>query len=391
MNDYKINTVKLDKIMKTTVRVIDENRNTILKSGKNVRNECVKLEDEINSLKIEVMNIIETVEYLNEELKQIKRDPIFMNKNNGDYLQEELKKGYEKINAIQMEIEVKKEHQLNLINRRNELEAKIKELCKIAEKSDMFLTHLNIAYGYLTGDLNKISVQLENAEQKQLMGLKIIKVQEDERQRMARDIHDGPAQTMSNILLKAEICERFIDLDKDKAMKELSGLKSVVRDSIQDLRAIIYNLRPVSLDELGLVSALQKHVENFKENSKLSVSFKTRGIFTDLRPEIALTVFRVIQEAASNIRKHSNAQNAAFNIEFLKNEIKLHIYDDGKGFDVSQVKKKADDLETGFGLFSMRERIQLLNGKFEIDTKPGKGTCINIIIPLICERGNPDG
>jgi len=139
MNDYKINTVKLDKIMKTTVRVIDENRNTILKSGKNVRNECVKLEDEINSLKIEVMNIIETVEYLNEELKQIKRDPIFMNKNNGDYLQEELKKGYEKINAIQMEIEVKKEHQLNLINRRNELEAKIKELCKIAEKSDMFL------------------------------------------------------------------------------------------------------------------------------------------------------------------------------------------------------------------------------------------------------------
>jgi two-component system, NarL family, sensor histidine kinase DegS len=392
MRDYKINTVKqLDKIMKATVEKIDENRNTVAKTGKNVRNDCIILEDELGALKIEVMNVIETIEYLEEEQKQIKRDLILIKKNHGDYLHEELKKGYEKVDTIKNELKAKKEHQQILINRRNELEEKINELYGIAEKSDVILTHLNIAYGYLTGDLNKVGLQFDSAEQKQLMSLRIIKVQEDERQRMARDIHDGPAQTMSNILLKAEICEKFIDKDKKKAIEELSGLKSIVRDSIKDLRAIIYNLKPVSLNELGLVPALKKHMEYFKENTKLLVSFKTRGILTDIRQEIALTVFRVIQEAASNIKKHANAQNAVFNIEFLKNEIKLHIYDDGKGFDISQIKKKADDLETGFGLFSMRERIQILNGEFEIDSTPEKGTRINITIPLIHNRGNSNG
>jgi len=94
-------------------------------------------------------------------------------------------------------------------------------------------------------------LQIEDMKQKRLLGIRIIKAQEEERQRVAREIHDGPAQSMSNIVLKAEICERLVDSDPEKAKDELRTLKSVVRDTLRDVRKIIYDLRPMSLDDLG--------------------------------------------------------------------------------------------------------------------------------------------
>jgi len=139
---------------------------------------------------------------------------------------------------------------------------RLKEAYKTVEKADNLISQIGISLSYLTGDLENVSLQIEDMKQKRLLGIRIIKAQEEERQRVAREIHDGPAQSMSHIVLKAEICERLVDSDPEKAKDELRTLKSVVRDTLRDVRKIIYDLRPMSLDDLGLIPTLQRYIEN---------------------------------------------------------------------------------------------------------------------------------
>jgi two-component system sensor histidine kinase DegS len=317
---------------------------------------------------------------------------LLVNKNYDKYSQEELKKAYEKADNLRVELAVKREQEQHYIKRRNDLEVRIKESYKTIQRADNLMTHIGVALGYLNGDLQQLSVQLEGMQQRQLLGLKIIQAQEEERQRVARDIHDGPAQSMSNVVLRAEICEKLADVDIEKSKLEMQHLKRVVRECLQDVRRIIYNLRPMSLDDLGLVPTLQRYVMTFKDETGLDVSLKTRGVNDDLKSAISLTVFRIVQESLNNIRKHACASNAAVCLEFVEDKkLILHVYDDGKGFKVDELETRKPDMDGGFGIFSMRERIELLDGNFSINSEPGKGTRLNIMIPLKQEEEDLDG
>lgn len=210
---------------------------------------------------------------------------------------------------------------------------------------------------------------------------KVIEVMEEERRRVAMDIHDGPAQSMSNVVLKAEICEKLIDVDIARAKEELKQLKDIVRNNIQDIRKIIYNLRPMSLDDLGLVPTLQRYMISFREDTGIKVNFRNKGVFDKIKPVVSLAVFRIVQEAMNNINKHADARNVCVDLEFYNMELKIYIYDDGKGFDTEEIRSRTNEMDRGYGLFSIQERIELLGGDFELVSRPGKGTRLNISIP----------
>lgn len=392
MANHKVDVVRMDKIIGKTIEAINSSKKEIFNIAESARKECKKLEEELELLKKQVNELIEDVELIEIELKESKKRLLLVNKNYNKYSQEELKKAYEKADNLRVELAVKREQEQYYIKRRNDLEVRIKESYKTVQRADNLMTHVGIALGYLNGDLQQLSVQLEGMQQRQLLGLKIIQAQEEERQRVARDIHDGPAQSMSNVVLRAEICEKLADVDIEKSKLEMQQLKRIVRECLQDVRKIIYNLRPMSLDDLGLVPTLQRYVMTFKEETGLDVSFKTRGVNDDLKPAISLTVFRIVQESLNNIRKHAHASNAAVSLEFLEDrKLILHIYDDGKGFKVDELKNRKPDIDGGFGIFSMRERIDLLDGEFLINSEPGKGTRLNIMIPLKQEEEDFDG
>lgn len=380
---HKFDVTKLDKIVKKTMEAIENSKTEIFDIAEGAKRECKRLEEELTMLKQQTKELIETVEVLEVELKESKRKLMLINKNHGNHTQEELKKAYEKADNLRIDLAVKREQEQFYIKRRNDLEVRIKEAYRTVQKADKLISNVGAAMSLLTGDLKEVSLQLEDMQQRQLMGLRIIKAQEEERQRVAREIHDGPAQSMSNVVLKAEICERLIGSDFEKAKEELRQLKRIVRESLQDVRKIIYNLRPMSLDDLGLVPTLQRHIATFQEETGIALSLKTRGVYDDIRPVISLTVFRIVQEAMNNIRKHAQAQNAVVNLEFMDSDLKLYIYDDGKGFKVDTIKTQNEDINSGFGLFSMKERVELLDGQIEISSEPGKGTRINIAIPLV--------
>ena len=388
MSSYRIDIAKLDKIIKKTIETVNHSKNEIYEIAESARRECKKLEEELQQLKRQVIEHVEVVEILEAELKESKRKLMMANKNFEKHSQEELKAAYEKADNLRIELAVKREQEQYYIKRRNELELRIKESYKTVEKADKLISHVGVALSYLTGELQEVSLQLGNLQQRQLLGIRIIKAQEEERQRVAREIHDGPAQSMSNVVLKAEICEKLMEVDIEKVREELKNLKKTARESLQDVRRIIYNLRPMSLDDLGLVPTLQRYIMTFQEETGIAVTFKTRGVYDDIKPVISLTVFRIVQEAISNIRKHAFAQNAAINLEFLEKELKLYIYDDGRGFIVDKLKFKDEDINSGFGLFSMRERVELMNGELQLNSEPGKGTRLNITIPLAQEEGD---
>jgi two-component system sensor histidine kinase DegS len=387
----KFDIAQLDRIIKKTIHAINSSKSEIYEIAESSRRECKRLEDELCALKEQAKQLISEVEVLEVALKESKRRLMLINKNYSRYTQEELKEAYEKADNLRVELAVKREMEQFYIKRRNELEVRIKDSIKTVQRADNLITQVSAALGYLTGDLQKVSLKLEGLQHKQLLGLKIIKAQEEERQRVARDIHDGPAQSMSNVVLKAEICERMIDIDQNKAREELRNLKTIVRDSLQDVRKIIYDLRPMSLDDLGLVPTLQRYVLTFQEESGISVSFHTHGEPPELKSVISLTVFRIVQEALNNVAKHSKAKNSAVQLEFLQTNLKLYIFDDGTGFDTERLKERHEDISGGFGLVSMRERVELLDGEMIISSEPGKGTRLKITIPFTQEEGVENG
>ncbi len=391
MANYKLDIAKLDNIIKKTVDAIQKGKQEICDIAENARNENKKLNEELKLLQTQILDLIKSIEDTEKKLKESRKRLLIVNRDFSKYTQEELRKAYEEADNLRVELAVKRENEQFLVKRRNDLEIRLKESFRTIEKAENLIQNVNVALSYLTGDLTEMSKQLENIQQKQMLGFRIIQAQEEERQRVAREIHDGPAQSMSNVVLKAEICERLIDADPGRTKEELQQLKKIVRESLQDIRRIIYNLRPMSLDDLGLIPTLQRYVITFQDETGIEVSFKANGNCSDLKPAVSLTVFRIVQEALSNICKHAHALNAAINLDISEQMLRLYIYDDGVGFDTEKLKAKCNvNFENGFGLISIKERIELLDGEFAIYSKPGKGTRLQIMIPLVNEKEVPD-
>lgn len=384
----KVDITQIDSIIKKTVEAIDKSKSELFNIAEAARNEKKKIEEDFEQSKRKVIELSSVVAQIEKELIDSKKMLLKANKYFEKYSDEEKKKVYEKTDNLRIEMAIKRELEQIEIQKRNELELRLRDAVKMVERTDRMISAVGSAMNLLTGDLQSITVQLEDIQQRQSMGMKIIKAQEEERKRVAREIHDGPAQSMSNVVLKAEICEKIMENDIDSAKLEIRNLKAIVKDCLQDVRRIIYDLRPMSLDDLGLVPTLQRYINSYADQYEIPVTFRTRGNNDDLRPVISLTVFRIMQEALTNIKKYAKAKNVNINLEFLESEIMFSISDDGVGFDLNEVKKKHFNVEGGFGLFSMRERVELLEGSLEIVSQPGKGTRLTAKIPLITEGGN---
>jgi two-component system sensor histidine kinase DegS len=265
---------------------------------------------------------------------------------------------------------------------RTELERQYKRQMDTVEKAEKLVSHVGVALDYLMKNIEGINNKLEEIEARGNLGSRIIKAQEEERRRVAREIHDGPAQLMANIVLRAEFCERLLDKDIVLAKREIGQLKELVRNSLKDVRKIIYDLRPMALDDLGLVPALNRYIEEFKERFDMIVNFQPSETKLRLPNTIEVTIFRVIQEALQNVHKHSGAEEVVIKLQITETEVSLSIMDNGQGFNVNEVF--ADNDRDGYGLLGMKERVDLLHGQFNIDSELGKGTEIKIIIPVQC-------
>ena len=204
----------------------------------------------------------------------------------------------------------------------------------------------------------------------------MIQAQESERQRLSRQMHDGPAQALSNYILQTEIALRLFDMDQTKARDELENLKVSVTETFRKVRDFIFELRPMMLDDLGLVPTLKRYVDAVKEQSGLDVRFLVTGSERRLQPYQEVMIFRAIQELLNNAIHYSQASTIKAQLDMDAVEIKVTVEDDGKGFDVDEMLARG-----GMGLKVIRDRVEMLGGTMEIDSVMGQGTRVSFHMP----------
>lgn len=219
------------------------------------------------------------------------------------------------------------------------------------------------------------------------IGIKILETQEIERKRIARDLHDSTVQNLTNLVHKAELCTKLVDLDTIRTKLELETMISTIRSTINDMRNIIYDLRPMSLDDLGLVVTVNRYISQIMNHNDIKINFKVINEEFKILPVINSTLYRIIQESCNNSLKHAKAKHISIYLEYNSDYIILMIEDDGKGF---ESEKKGNDSNVGkskFGLSIMRERIYLLSGNIEIASSIDSGTKISVRVPLSTYHG----
>lgn len=215
-----------------------------------------------------------------------------------------------------------------------------------------------------------------SVKDQQMTGIEmIVNAQEAERQRLSRQMHDGPAQALSNFILQTEIAMRLLDLDPVQAKEELASLKSSAMGTFQKVRNFIFELRPMMLDDLGLVPTLKKYAEAFKEQSGMDVSVTVSGTERRLEPYLEVMIFRAVQELLGNAARHSQATMVKVHIDLGAEFLRISVDDNGRGFDPESLKES-----TNLGLKLIRERSEMLGGKFEIDSVIGSGAKISFTV-----------
>jgi two-component system sensor histidine kinase DegS len=204
----------------------------------------------------------------------------------------------------------------------------------------------------------------------------LVNAQETERQRLSRQMHDGPAQALSNFILQTEIAMRLMDVDAGQAREELSNLKSSAMGTFQKVRNFIFELRPMMLDDLGLAPTIRRYADAFKEQAGLDVSVTLTGHERRLEPYLEVMLFRAIQELLGNAARHSQASLVKVILDFGEDRIRVSVDDNGKGFDPDSIQQG-----NSLGLKLIRERTEMLGGSFEVDSAIGKGARILFAVP----------
>ena len=204
----------------------------------------------------------------------------------------------------------------------------------------------------------------------------LVNAQETERQRLSRQMHDGPAQALSNFILQTEIAMRLLDVDAGQARDELNNLKTSAMGTFQKVRNFIFELRPMMLDDLGLVPTVRRYADAFKEQTGLDISVMITGNERRLEPYLEVMIFRAIQELLGNASRHSQASLVKIMLDLGEERVRVSVDDNGKGFDPEIVQQG-----NSLGLKLIRERAEMLGGNFEVDSTLGTGARILFAVP----------
>lgn len=213
----------------------------------------------------------------------------------------------------------------------------------------------------------------------QVMWAQVAMGQEAERARLAREVHDGPAQVLANTVMRLQFVEQMVKHRPDEVGGELAKLRSALQESLKDVRRFIFNLRPASLSDAGLVATLKYYTSDYSEQTGIPVELNVTENLT-LSSNQELVVFRVIQEALQNIHKHAEANAVTIDVQQRPGgPMSVTITDDGKGFDTKRVRQG----RTGSaGLVSMRERAATVGGTLKLESRPGNGTIVTLVLPM---------
>lgn len=387
MTDTVPEITTINDIIKETVQAVKQGQEQVFQIADMARDEYVKLQKEIENLNREIKEVIAEVDELERLTRSTRRRLMEVSRDFRFHTEVEIQAAYEEAQRAQVNLTTARTREQELRQRRDEATKRLHRLEKLVAKAETVVRNMQAAVKILTGKMDLLAGQLEGLRVRSQVGPQIIRAQEEERKRVAREIHDGPAQAMASIVLRLEICERMVTEGRGNIAEELGEIKSLAKSCLQEVRRVISDLRPMTLDELGLVPTVRRYLEEFPAQGGCPVQLEITGKERRLPDAVEVACFRLIQEALHNVRVHAKAGRAVVRLRFDPEVLSLSIEDNGVGFDVHKVMHQKDGREH-FGLVTMRERIELLGGHFRLTSAPGEGTKVQATIP--CTRGEAD-
>lgn len=231
-------------------------------------------------------------------------------------------------------------------------------------------------------ELNNVKRDVSDLADDKDVRLALLEAREKEQQRISRELHDSTIQNLTSLLLKSELCIKLLQDDPIRCKLELVSINHMLRDIIQDTREFIYDLRPMSFDDIGLNVTIEDAIHKIEKANSIHIQYIVEGEEFVVPSVIGISILRMIQEGCSNAIKHGNATMISVKLVYQENLIKLEIVDDGCGFDVNNIPAKSRDDLSGFGLSMMKERVYLLSGELSIVSNESEGTTICASIPI---------
>lgn len=372
---------EINKIIKNIIEKVNSSRGQILDIVDNIRRNQDNLMFELDQVRSEVTKVIDEVDELEKQDRACRRRLAEVSANFLKFTENDIKEAYEEASNIRVKFLTKQNAEKSLRERRDSLERALKDTIMNVKNGENVINQISIAIGCLEGDIFSV---LEGADKNSEMfiGIKVLEAQENERKRIARDVHDGPAQHMANVIMKVDICNMVIQRDLQEGLKELADLKESAKVALREVRSIIFDLRPMSLDDLGLSETIYQIVNAISQELDIDVKLDLKPINTEIEHIIQIAVYRIVQEIFNNIRKHSKAKHVEVRLDYGTKYLILIITDDGVGFDVEETLKTVKTQGSSYGLISILDRVNQLQGKVEIRSAEGAGTAYIIKLPI---------
>ena len=373
----------LREAFQNTVEAMENSKGQIFEIYENTKNDVESARVMLKELKEETAKLQDEVDVLVHCEQQEKQRLVKVSSNFANYSEDKIRASYEAVKDVQVRLALVKEKEFQSRRQRDRLEIRLRGMEQTLLMAERLATKLGTVVGYLTSQISNVVAQMDIASKNKFLGVQIIKAQEDERLRVSREIHDGPAQEMANLIYQASICERLVDTRPEEAKAGLQELRRQIRTCLADVRQIIFDMRPMSLDDLGLVPALRQLVSKLEERKVLKTDFQVNGKERALEKHVEVTLFRIIQEGLNNIHRHAGVSEGRLRLLFSPNDLSILISDEGRGFDMAETEemRKSGTGNGHFGILGMEERAKLIGASLNVISNPGEGTKIHVKLP----------
>ncbi|MDD3364546.1 MAG: sensor histidine kinase [Syntrophomonas sp.] len=377
---------KLDAVLRQVLDTLEGGRRDIYDIAEDCHKQCEALRIRLEEAVIETAGLIKQVDKC-ERLEKMARVRLMeVSRNFRAFSETYIKEAYQTAQALQNELIGLRQQEVYLRKKRDELTLQLKKFEGITNKAEGCLQSTNLALKVLEVNVARVSDTLEDVQRKQQMATWNVESLEAQRRKIARELHDGPAQTMASMLLRLDLVEYLFEQDPELTKEELLNIRGMGRESLSDIRRIMFDLKPSALRELGLVATLAEYFDDYESKYNFTTEFIFFGKERRYELAVEIALFRLVQEAIANVRKHAGVANAMVKMEETPTGLTLVIRDEGRGFDVDEAINSGKD---SYGILGMKERAELFGGRMKIISNPGVGT--QVIVELPAEREEDSG
>ena len=402
-----LSTDALKNILNNTIETIESNKAQIFDIYEATRDEVERSKQQLAELKEKARETIDRVDELAKEEQREKQNLVQVSSNFSQYSEERIRETYEKVKDVQVALGVEREKEADLRERRDKLELRLRKLGIMLDQAEHLALAIGSVFSYLASQVSGVMWKIEAVQKEQFVGARVIKAQEEERYRMSREIHDGPAQDLANMMIQTSIVEKLLDYDPEEAKRTLKELRLQIKECLTSVRHIIFDMRPMALDDLGLVPALQQLVARLSTRGIIATEFSVEGNVYELPKHVEIAVFRIVQEALNNVVNHAGVKEAKLRLLFTGAALSVLVEDKGKGFDVearreeiakaedtAEEKSSAEEQENDsgedslsfkqeekmshFGMISMEERARIVGAQLKVTSVIGEGTRVHL-------------